>query len=395
MISMIHTNPVHFDGISVTIDRKFLTGMDRFARALDGPITSAHPPAKPGEVIMDAVTVPRTTLPYTVLILPCRPAGGRPDPMRELSDLVSRSTLVYGDGFGVGSVCRRHRVAHIAILEYDLRTQILVTRMGVGNPLRKLVRTVRCTAAYLRRIPMLRRAVGLHCNGYPIFFETAPFNTRRLLYLDSRMSEADVVPLDLLEARQARRRRGDRPLRLLYSGRYEPMKGALDAVKVAVAALDRGLDVEMHCYGQGSQQGGMTALAASRGQGRIHVHTAISYPELIERSREFDLFVCCHTQNDPSCTYLESLGAGLPIIGYANRMWRHLHAAAGLGEVAPMGDVVGLADHIASYAKDPDRLADESRRARAFALEHCFEREHDKRIADLNETMRRLGALGQ
>ncbi|MEZ4290401.1 MAG: hypothetical protein R3E53_07630 [Myxococcota bacterium] len=105
-----------------------------------------------------------------------------------------------------------------------------------------------------------------------------------------------------------------------------------------------------------------------------------SVPELVERSAEADLFVCCHVQDDPSCTYLEASGAGLPIAGYGNRMWRHFAAAAGSGVVTPMKRPVALAEAIGDLLAAPDRLATLSRRARAFALEHCFEREFEKRV---------------
>ena len=93
------------------------------------------------------------------------------------------------------------------------------------------------------------------------------------------------------------------------------MKGAVDAVKTAVAALERGLDIEMHYYGQGSQFDDMQRIANAHGRSRVHVHNAVPYAELVRRSRKFDAFVCCHVQNDPSCTYIESMGAGLPIAG--------------------------------------------------------------------------------
>jgi hypothetical protein len=66
--------------------------------------------------------------------------------------------------------------------------------------------------------------------------------------------------------------RYDRPLRLLYSGRYEPLKGAVDAVKVGMECLGRGLNIEMHCYGQGSQKAQMQNLATDS---RMHIHDAI------------------------------------------------------------------------------------------------------------------------
>ena len=111
------------------------------------------------------------------------------------------------------------------------------------------------------------------------------------------------------------------------------MKGAADVVRTGLECLKRGIDIELHCYGEGSLSNEMCRLATPA-PGTITIHDAVPYPELVEISRTFDAFVCCHVQNDPSCTYLEALGAGLPIIGYANRMWSRLQKASGAGYMA-------------------------------------------------------------
>lgn len=389
MLTMVHANPARVQGAELTIDRKFLTGMARYAAALPTPLTTVHPAWQPGQPIMDAVTVPLAELPYRLEAIEV--AAGRPTAAaaERVEALVRASHLVYGEDLGTRAWCRRLGVPYIPVLEYDLRTQVLVTTSQVDQPIRKIVRALRCTWAYAREARSLSRAARLHCNGFPVHRETALFNAQRLLFLDSRMSESDVIARAALDARLAARHAvtgTPPPLRLLFSGRYEPIKGSLDAVKVAVAALDAGLDVEFHSYGQGSLHDRMAELAASRGRGRVHVHGPVPYPELIERSRGFDLFVCCHVQSDPSCTYVESFGAGLPIVGYANRMWRHLQHDAGCGAQARIGDVNELVAAIRRYVHDPALLAEHSHRARDYALAHCFEREFEKRIADLSRS---------
>jgi glycosyltransferase involved in cell wall biosynthesis len=389
MLTMVHANPARIQGADLTIDRKFLTGMARYAAALPLPLATVHPAWQEGQPIMDAVTVPLADLPYRVEVIDM--VAGKPTAAAHdrLGKLVRASQLVYGEDFGARAWCRRLDVPYVPVLEYDLRTQILVTTSQVDNPFRKVVRALRCTWAYAREAQSLRRAARLHCNGFPIHREAALFNSQRLLFLDSRMAESEVVSRAELDARLATRHAthlARPPIRLLFSGRYEPIKGSLDAVKVAVAALDAGLDVELHTYGQGSLRHAMAALAAERGRGRVFVHGPIPYPELITRSREFDLFVCCHVQSDPSCTYVESFGAGLPIVGYANRMWRHLQPDARCGAQAPIGDVQALVAAIRRYANDPVLLAEHSHLAREYAQAHCFEREFEKRIADLIRT---------
>ena len=121
---------------------------------------------------------------------------------------------------------------------------------------------------------------------------------------------------------------------------------------------------------------------------RIHIHDAVTYPQLVELARNFDVFVCCHIQNDPSCTYVESFGAGLPIVGYGNRMWRRLCEASKAGMWSKTGRPQLVARDLQRLAGDPVLLESMSSKARAFALEHCFENEFAKRTDALNNALR-------
>jgi glycosyltransferase involved in cell wall biosynthesis len=223
----------------------------------------------------------------------------------------------------------------------------------------------------------------VHCDGYPIFEESKRINPDCLLYLDSRMSSDLIISQDDLERRLAERK--GRPFRLLFSGRFEPIKGAADVVRVGLACLKQGLDIEMDCYGQGSLRPEIDRLVANASaSGKIHIHNPVTYPQLVELSRGFDAFVCCHTQNDPSATYLEAFGSGLPIVGYGNRMWKALSEESRVGFWSPLYQPDRVADDIRKLAADGPMLATMSRRARQFALDHEFEKEFDLRIADLN-----------
>jgi len=366
---MIHANPALIRDGLLTVDRKFHVGMLRYADLLHSPIVTVNPPLPDGQKIMDAIEVPTAKLPYRISTA-----------AEELRELIGNAALVYGSENTMhgGTIARELGVPYIMVLEYDLQTHMTNNASQVGNILRKGVRRARTALNYFRGIAEIRRAHSLHCNGYPIYEATRNYNENRLLYLDSRMSAEMLIGKREMEVRSADRY--DRPLRLLYSGRYEPLKGAVDAVKVGMECLKRGLNIEMHCYGQGRQKSQMQDVATDS---RIHIHDAIPYPDLVTLSRTFDVFVCCHIQNDPSCTYLESLGAGLPIVGYDNRMWRGLLKASRAGYASPMGNPAKVADDIARLiaARQLDEM---SARALEFAKKHTFEIEFQKRVDALN-----------
>jgi colanic acid/amylovoran biosynthesis glycosyltransferase len=371
-IVMIHANPARIEGNLLTVDRKFHVGMLRYAELIRSPIVTINPPLSAGQQIMDQVEISLAELPYGIQTTV--------DPGRTVP-AIKGARLVYGyeNSMQAATIAREHGVPYIMILEYDLQTKMTETASRVANPLRRVIRRARSAAHYFRKLlPEVRRAHSLHCNGYPIFEAMAPYNENRLLYLDSRMSADMLITDEELKARLDNQ--GGRPLSLLYSGRYEPMKGALDAVKVGLECIRRGLPIEMHCYGQGSQMVAMSRLAA---ESPIKVHPAIPYPELVKISHSFDAFVCCHIQNDPSCTYLESMGAGLPIVGYDNRMWNGVLNASSAGYASPMHRPGRVADGVAALSH-PAQLRNLSERALAFAKSHTFERETQKRVDAIN-----------
>lgn len=384
-VLMAHNNVARVENGRFQVDRKFLVGMQRYAERIRSPLLTVHPEATGDTPIMDRVEAPLAELRFNVMTVKVDGWGQTlPADIPRLRDAISESALVYGGGLGAPRLARKLNVPYVLVLEYDLATQIVAATSQTAKPLRRASRAARCAWRHFTvGIPEMRRAHSLHCNGYPIYDAARPHNPNRLFYLDSRLSEDMVVSPQQLASRLASR--AGRPLRLLYSGRYERMKGADDAVRVGLECLRRGLDIEMYCYGQGNLRADMEALAATAARpGRICINDSVPYPELVKIAQTCDVFVCCHIQSDPSCTYLESLGAGLPIVGYDNRMWRSLYRDCGAGYCSPLADPGSVADAVQLLASDQQTLAAMSVKAREFAQAHGYEREFAKRIDALN-----------
>ncbi len=388
MLTLVHNNPVVVSGDQVLVDRKFHQGLLALIQHLAVPVTSVHPAAGLGTMQMDPVQIPRSGDGYELQVLDAPSLRGlRRAGRARLDSIIRRSQLVAGRGYGFERLARRARVPYVIVLEYDLPSQLAVTRALAASPLRQAWRALRVRAEHrLRDLPARRAAYALHCCGYPVYEECARLNARRLLYFDTRLAEGHLIAPAVLEARLAQL--GSRPLRVLYSGRYAAIKGALDAVKVAVAALRLGARLEFHCYGQGELAEAMRELAASADAvGCVHIHPPVPFETLLQIAQGFDLFLACHGQSDPSCTYLETLGCGVPILGYDNLMWRRMRSDSGAGWATAVGDVNRAAAILAELAADPLQLAEFSRRAVAFAARHTFESAIASRAAALNEIL--------
>jgi glycosyltransferase involved in cell wall biosynthesis len=97
-------------------------------------------------------------------------------------------------------------------------------------------------------------------------------------------------------------------------------------------------------------------------------------------TNEADLFVCCHRQGDPSCTYLETMSCGVPIAGYGNEAWEKLSRFSETGWSSPSGDPGALAELICDVLGRPGEVEYQSRRSLAFARSHTFEKTFARRV---------------
>ena len=383
MILVIYSR-CYIEGSILWVDRKVHSGNCLLAQHLSMKITMLSPVLEDPSTMMDLIAVPLDDLTYAVELLACDKSHALDSNETErVRKLVQKSTLVYGTGFGIHTHAQKLNKTHVAITECNLATQIKISRLAVEGTLRRSARTAKTLLRFLGETRMHQHAHSVHCNGYPMYNQTKYLNDNCLLYLDSRMTENLVINSDRLEARLEGFAKG-RKARLIYSGRYEAIKGTLDVVEVGIELNRRGVRFELDLFGKGAQAEEMRRrVEKSGGADNIRVNDAIPYPELIERSHESDLFVCCHVQDDPSCTYLEASGSGLAIAGYNNRMWKSFARFANNGVVTTRKRPKDLANEIEKLLSDRQKLIDFSRQSREFALAHTFEKEFGSRIKAL------------
>ena len=377
---------------SILIDRKFHEGMIGFVERLDRPFTCMLPRLTPAEArhAMDMIEVPISELPYRVNLLdqPISSAAS----LRVVERSLDGVGLVYLGAFedlnlGVASLCRARGIPYAVVSEYTLRTELEIMRACTRSPATRLWREVRIRLRKHRRLKCVASAHEVHANGYPTYCELAAANPRRMLFLDTRARAQDIIrEAELLERFASR---ASRLPRLIYAGRYHPMKGTIDVIKVGIE-LDRlGLDFELDLYGKGPLREAMALLASqSSAAGKIKIHDAVAYrPDLQRIAKQADLFICCHPQGDPSCTYLETFACGVPIVGYANEMWTPLSHHSGAGEVVARGNYRALAKAITRLL-GTQQLDELSLRARNFAEANTMEVAWDRRVSHLASLVR-------
>lgn len=376
---MIAPAPVIAQGDRVRLDVKFVEGMRLHAALWPGRIACVLWHSAGG--ITFGAEFARADLPFDLIVLE---EGALPGP-----DLLAGRDVIYASGDDhrcLGLVDQAPAAKVVYVIEYTLETRFQILMLEPGQSLLRKARAgLWLLRQEMRRRRAFRRAAGLQANGYPAQDLYGPISRDSLLYLDGRMTPELFATEAEMAARAARRAAGA-PLRLIYSGRLEPMKGAQDLLPVARRLAARGMEFTLDIFGAGSLRDGMAAEIARSGLAeRLRLHAPVDFATgLVPFSRrEADLFLGCHRQSDPSCTYLEAMGCGLPVASYANRMWARLNGAAAAGWSAPLGRPEALADRIIEAEPDRAAMNQAAARALAFSRAHDFQGEFAKRMDHL------------
>ncbi|MBN8629711.1 MAG: glycosyltransferase [Rhodobacterales bacterium] len=377
---MIAPAPVIEVGDRLRLDIKFVEGMR---------IQQAHWPSRiccalrrGAQAIPFGREYDRSELPFDLLLL---------DPGEELGPKhLEGHDLIYagGDDFhclGLTDHLRPgQKIVYVIEYTHETRMQILRLDRDLGF-LRRLRGGIWLMQQEKRRKQAFRAASALQANGYPAQELYGPMCADTLLYLDGRMTPELFATEAEMAEREARRAAGG-PLRLIFSGRLEAMKGAQDLLPVAQRLMERGVDFTLDIFGTGALEAAIVSgLQGLRDPNRVRLHKPVDFETgLVPFTRQqADVFLGCHRQADPSCTYIEAMGCGVAIAGYDNRMWQLLNAEAKAGWDTPLGQPVMLADRIADLAQDPAAITRHSRNAWEFSRAHGFLPEFRRRMEHL------------
>jgi colanic acid/amylovoran biosynthesis glycosyltransferase len=375
----------HADG-QITITRKFLDGVAVFARLWDGPVEVILPPIVTATDNLDSVRVDPRDFGVSVKVVPFEDNFGM---MRELSGAGIVLASVYYKLNNAAVWCAKMRVPCVYVSEYTLQTRLQILDTEASNPLIRARRRLWEYGQERRIKTSLRLAAGVQCNGTPTYDAYQAICPNSLLFFDGRTEREMLITEDELTERLECLRSG-RPLRLVFSGRLIRMKGADHLPLVAAELKRRQIPFEMTICGDGVLADSMRQQIASLGlESCVRMAGVLDFAtELVPFvKREDDVFVCCHRQGDPSCTYIETMSCGVPIVGYQNEALAGMLRRVPAGIAVPMDDVSALADALTRLHHDRATLAAMSRRALEFAAQNTFEETFRRRIEHLQDLL--------
>jgi colanic acid/amylovoran biosynthesis glycosyltransferase len=357
--------------------------MQAYVDHWDGPVTLLiEPDQYAHSANLDDVWVRTTDLPFHTVVA------------RFDSELAKKTMTEGGLVLGgpdhrmnhAAATCASAGVPFVLVTEYSLQTRLQIVDADRPVFWKRWRRRRWAVQQEKSIVATARQAAGLQCNGTPTFDSYHAINANTLLYFDSRLSRQMIPAEPALASRLMSPFGQTRPIRLAFSGRLNAMKGADHLVKVAEALRDLHVPFRMDIFGDGPLADSIERHIKDSGLEREVVLGGVLdfASELMPRVRdEVDLFVCCHRQGDPSCTYLETLGCGVPIVGYANEAYAGLLRLCNGGRSVPMDDWKALAREIAMLVQSPGALLEMAREGLRFAMQHPFEAEFLSRINHL------------
>jgi colanic acid/amylovoran biosynthesis glycosyltransferase len=365
-------------GGKARLDSKFVEGMRMHARIWGGTVHGII--WEGAESIPFGAEYDLTDLGFTLEMLkPDQDIGT--DQLKGASVVAASADLA--KALALPKMCMQMGAGLVYSVEYTLRTRLDIVALDRS---RSLLRKAWSAVWHLREERRRRAAFaecdGVQFNGYPAQHAYAGMTRDGLLYLDGRMRQAMMATEAEMQDRALRLATGA-PVRIVHSGRLATMKGAQDLIPVALALRDLGANFRLDIFGTGELDAEIAANVQSLGLSEIvELHAPVDFEtELVPYLRSHaDIFLSCHRQADPSCTYLESFGCGLPVIGYDNEMWRDMQQASGAGWVVPMGQTDKLAERLADVLRNPSDLSSHAAQALAFAKAHDFETEFTNRM---------------
>jgi colanic acid/amylovoran biosynthesis glycosyltransferase len=236
-------------------------------------------------------------------------------------------------------------------IECDLDWNNLM-RFRIAQTRSKLKRArVRLLAKLLKRdvdYCLAHSAVAL-LQGKEVFEAYRDIAPNPRMVLNVQVDERDHIPAKELQEKIARIRSGA-PLKIIYAGRINERKGALDWVK---AVRSSGLDISATWYGDGPDRESMKSEATGL---PIVMRGVRPRNEIMEAMRESDVFLFCHKVAESPRCLSEALASGIPIVGYRSAFPQGLVEAHGGGAFVDIGDWQGLGSLIAELDHDRDRL---------------------------------------
>lgn len=288
-----------------------------------------------------------------------------PATRRRIRELISEAQWLsfaigglFGDWGAVASFTAYKMKRPFAVWTDRVESEV-IRQAATDGPFRSRIRA-RLThrpMATLERAVIKRASLGLF-HGRETYEAYSPFSSGPAeLVHDIHLAPDDHIDSESLLDKAVRA--ADGPLRLIYVGRADPMKGPFDWIEVLERLSAQGVDFTARWLGEGTVRSEMLSKIAAAGlQSRVEVPGFVAdRAAILQELRAAHVFLFCHlTPESPRCL-IEALASGCPLLGYDTAYPRDLIAGHGGGILVPQGNTAALASEIAVLSSERGRLS--------------------------------------
>ncbi len=289
----------------------------------------------------------------------------------------------------LAKLCKISNVKCIYILEYTFKTRLQIISLCNNSILRKFKSIIWLFRQEFRLRNALIISDGLQANGMAAYKQYSRLVANSIMYFDTRNTNEMLISKTLLNLR-LEYLDTTAPLRLCFSGRLTAIKGVEDLIELASELKKRKISYYLNIFGSGDLDNQLKSkINAYSLQDTVFLQGAVAYEtELVPYIKNnVDLFICCHKQGDPSCTYLETYACGVPIVGYANEAHIGIVDIVDVGWVTPLGSITKLADQIEHLNNNRHLIKPKAMAALKFSENHTFEKTFERRIQHCVDVM--------
>ena len=286
------------------------------------------------------------------------------------------------------------RPRSVLVAENSLRTRWQMIKATTKNPAIRARRLIWEARQESRFRAAVRLSAGIQCNGSPTYARYCRVNHNALLFFDGRVPHGDMARESDL-TRKFEERKG-KPLHLAFSGRLISIKGVEDLLVVAKILKRAGVEFVLSICGEGPLDGKLRQMATEwQLEHNVVFRGYLDFStELVPfLKREIDVFLCCHLQGDPSCTYLETMACGVPIVGYANEAFAGVWRESKGGWLCSLGRPKAMSSIVIELTRKREEIVRRGRDALSFAYEHSVQKTFDRRVSHYLSVVETHGAF--
>lgn len=227
----------------------------------------------------------------------------------------------------------------------------------------------------------IRKAAGIEINGDGAFTHYGRINPHTIRYYDHRIYQHDLGNVQL-----PKHPKNGSVLTVAFSGRWIAIKGTDLFLEIAAQTYALNPDIQFVIMGDGEYR---NLVQEYRYPNLQNLGFVKFDPEWKKYVRDYvDIMLLPHRQSDPSCTYFESLGMGVPVAGFSNDTLTPL-AKQGMGWEFSRFDVSAAAQKIVELNRDYALVTQRALRAHKFMSDKSFEKTSRMRAEHMMNVVRR------